>query len=284
MKLAKRTLVLLLTLAMLIGCIPAFAVTAKEAVIEGVESTSDNTSYEQIYVKNGLVLLSTVYGNEGDGNIDFSTGVWNNRVGDENIAIVGQSKAATGTYNGWWIGENGKGVGYNLYDKNDWNGKKRLYGMRLPLSLLGDHDIAVEYVFDYIGLAYHNMTNTTTTSSDKDSGHGAFTFQGLFLTFYQPSVAAADSYGKTGMDMVFHYANVGLEYNPGKASPINGGVSDTVTDKLLSAEDNPETDINVSLVYAKDGAFTMTINRDYATGGPNLIGGRTTHTQATTYI
>ena len=111
MKLAKRTLVLLLTLTMLLGCIPAFSATAKDAVVEGIgTSTSVITSYEQIYVKNGLVLLSTVYGNEGDGNIDFSTGVWNNRVGDENIAIVGQSKAATGPYNGWWIGENGKGV------------------------------------------------------------------------------------------------------------------------------------------------------------------------------
>ena len=275
MKLAKRAMVLLLTLVMLLGCVPAFSVAAEDAVIEGVSTENGViTSYEQIYVKNGLVLLSTVYGNEGDGNITLSTdqaenGVWNNRVGDDNIAIVGRSKVATGTYNGWWIGANGKGLGYNLYDHADWNAKKRLYGMRLPVSLLGEKDIAVEYVFDYIG-----MEVPYAAKSDKDSGHGAFTFQGMFITFYQPSSAAADSYGKTGMDMVFHYANVGLEYNPGKASPINGGVSGTVTSKLLSAEDDPETDINESLLYAKEGALTMTINRDYASGGPNMIGGK----------
>ena len=103
MKLAKRALVLLLTLAMLVGCIPAFSVAAKEAVIEGVSTpTVVITSYEQIYVKDGLVLLSTVYGNEGDGNIDLSTGVWNNRVGDDNIAIVGYAREEGGYNGAYW--------------------------------------------------------------------------------------------------------------------------------------------------------------------------------------
>ena len=211
MKLAKRALVLLLTLAMLVGCIPAFSVAAKEAVIEGVSTpTVVITSYEQIYVKDGLVLLSTVYGNEGDGNIDLSTGVWNNRVGDDNIAIVGYAREEGG-YNGWWFGANGRGVGYNYSDYTNYKNNIRTWGMILPSSLLEESDMAVEYVFDYIGI---DTINSTDTEADGwglyDGAHAAFTFNGLFMTQFHASI------GKTaaGMESRFHYGNVPFEKAP----------------------------------------------------------------------
>ena len=183
MKLAKRILVFVLTVAMLIGCVPAFSVAAVEPA---AQSESTTLTYTDLYVKEGLVLLSTVYGDEATGNIDLSKGVWKNQVGDENIAIVGAARAAGG-YNGWWIGANGKGVGYNFSDYSNYQNNKRSYGMTLPSSLLDDSDMAVEYVFDYIGI---DSINTTNRDADGwgvyDGGHAAFTFNGLFM----PSLAS----------------------------------------------------------------------------------------------
>ena len=156
MKLAKRILVFVLTVAMLVGCIPAFSVAAVEPA---AQSESTTLTYTDLYVKDGLLLLSTVYGDEEAGNIDLSTGVWKNQAGDKNIAIVGSARTAGG-YNGWWIGANGKGVGYNYSNYSNYNSNKHTWGMRLPTDFLGESDVAVEYVFDYIGVDSVNTTNT----------------------------------------------------------------------------------------------------------------------------
>lgn len=238
----NRALAMLFALVMVVTVFPVVTSTAVAAELGSVEIPT----YGDLYVKEGLTGLFTAYGDEAEGNLDLSTGVWKNLVGTDNATVTG------GAHNGTvgWVKAD-KGFYYDLTRAN-FNSYRNTYGVMLPLALLTDNDHALELVFDYRGLDGVNM-------GEGDDGYGLRATQRStvnFGGFHMAQFHASAGKNAAGLESRFFYAPSAFENGVGDYASVNSGghLADYLSFWMFSE--------NYSHTEFVDKTYTISINRN----------------------